>query len=349
MLLLGDAEVRARLARGRIRVWCDVAGTSEEYRLVRLSSGGHNEVFGVVGHETVLVRVSLAELSRSEQASYRAEIAVQRRLAAMSLSPRVHATLRFAPSASSSGAARLGMVMERFTCALDELVADARRCAEFFVAHRGERLVVDLLLRAGAAVSCVDTKAANVVVRLGAEPRAALIDVDVAFCGVRAPAGRAEDEAAATRPNGLEPLEALASALGAYDAGDRTERVVGACKAAVSLVILCLDMIVNGGVNCMVATTAMMYENVHVLMRLLHEDEMARYWRDGRSRLLWMGARMSAISQIRYYVGIRTAAVIPRLLQAANAQRHTRLLQRCVAAGDAAAYVAGRRRADAEI
>ncbi len=329
-------------------MWCDAAGASgeyEEYRLVRLSSGGHNEVFGVVGHATVLVRVSLAELSRAEQASYRAEIAVQRRLAAMSLSPRVHATLRFAPSAPSSGAARLGMVMERFTCALDELVADARRCAEFFVAHRGERLVVDLLLRAGAAVSCVDTKAANVVVRLGAEPRAALIDVDVAFCGVRAPAGRAEDEAAA---HGLEPLEALASALGAYDAGDRTERVVGACKAAVSLLILCLDMIVNGGANCMVATTAVMYANVHVLMRLLHEDEMARYWHAGRSRLLWMGARMSAISQIRYYVGIRTAAVIPRLLQAANAQWHTRLLQRCVAAGDAAAYVAGRRRADAE-
>jgi hypothetical protein len=322
-----EAALRARLDGARLTV--ELEGRRAAYGVRHLATGGNNAVYALDGAEAdVVVRVSLVALDARGRREYAEEVATQRRLAAAAISPRVYATLEF-------GDGRLGMAMERFAYALDAVLRDARLTARLFVGGAGEAKLAELFVRAARAVSCVDTKAANVVVRLEPEVRLALIDVDVKFCGVAA-------EPADAGPGPEGGLEAVDGALVRFEAGCRAEATLRVCRATVSLTILCLDVLANGAAFALLATARALYARVHVVMRLLHEDEVAQYWRDGRDRLVWMGATMSAMSQIRYYIGIRMPAMIPRMLHAAQRTEHAAELAACVASGDEGRYVAWR-------
>jgi hypothetical protein len=328
-----EAALRARLDGARLTV--DFEGRRAAYGVRHLATGGNNAVYALDGAEAdVVVRVSLVALDARGRREYAEEVATQRRLAAAAISPRVYATLEF-------GDGRLGMAMERFAYALDAVLRDARLTARLFVGGAGEARLVELFVRAARAVSCVDTKAANVVVRLEPEVRLALIDVDVKFCGVAAEPAEPDAEPG-PEPGPEGGLEAVDGALARFEAGCRAEATLRVCRATVSLTILCLDVLANGAVFALLATARALYARVHVVMRLLHEDEVAQYWRDGRDRLVWMGASLSAMSQIRYYIGIRMPAMIPRMLHAAQRTEHAAELAACVASGDEGRYVAWR-------
>ena len=79
-----------------------------------------------------------------------------------------------------------GTAIERYDCSLADVQLCPRLMRQVFVEGNGESLLVDLYARAGATTRCIDTKPANVVVRLPDASRGislALIDVDPVFCG----------------------------------------------------------------------------------------------------------------------------------------------------------------------
>jgi hypothetical protein len=267
-------EPRAVTVRGR------------RLELVPLSSGGFNTVYTMPAHPSVVLRVSGA-LGADDQRAYRREIAVQKRLAALGLSPRVFATL-----AQRLGArARIGVVMERFDGTLEDVLRDAASTRRVFAEHDGERALAELLLRVSRVTSCVDTKAANVVVRYVAGPvELAMIDVDPYFCA---------DRRGAT-------CAAFAQCLAA--ASPRS-----AVHAAVSLLILTLDA------ARLRPSVALPWPNLLAAMRAAWPTLERALRADARGASGGLGAEASAMEQIAHYTGITTVSGARRALERAAA------------------------------
>jgi hypothetical protein len=251
-----------------------------------LSSGGFNTVYTMPAFPAMVLRVSTRPLPAAEQRAYRREIAVQTKLAALGLSPRVHATL----TQTVGARARIGVVMERFDATLEDVLRDAGATRRVFAEHDGERALVELLLRVSRVASCVDTKAANVVVRYRAGPvEFAMIDVDPYFCADRRGAACAD----------------LARCL-------RAGTPRSAVHAAVSLLILTLDA------ARLRPAVALPWPNAIDAM-LAAWPTLARALRaDARGGPAGLGAATSAMAQIAHYTGVRTVAGTERALRRAR-------------------------------
>ena len=208
--------------------------------------------------DDVVVRMQLWATGRADAGKieeYWREVAQTRKVSDVGVAPATFARLVLSVGGGKSGTVRLGVVLERF----EHSLADVQDCPSLvrrmFVESDGESALVDLYARAATHVRCIDTKPANVVVRLprpmrelrrgpreGAEehrarmerlrPRLALIDVDPSFCGdPKRLAGRAG------RVAGESAVEDLDDALAAFGSDPSSRSPLLA--AAMSLVVHC--------------------------------------------------------------------------------------------------------------
>jgi hypothetical protein len=325
-MLREPGVLSARLAGAALHVQAR-DGRRALHALRRLSQGGFNTVYVADG---LVVRLSSRPLAPEEQRNYYREIGVQRALAAKGLSPEPLAVLHLVPPARCSyeerpyaRAARIGLCMVRFDCTLDAVLASAELTARVFIEHAGADALVELFARAAAIATCVDTKAANVVVRLRPAVSFALIDVDVYFCGIAE-----RPEAAA---GGVAWLDA---ALGA-GAPDRA-----AGLAALSLLLLCLDAAAVSPAMQLGPIVRVLRRHALALMRLVADDEIATRAPAARAEAAWMGARVSLLEQLAHYTEVRRVGDIAVELEAAAAETpQSRLLALCSSPPDPALYV----------
>jgi hypothetical protein len=281
--------VRARVAGKRLLVAGD---EKETCAIERKRAGSHNTVLFLREYDDVVVRVSREPLDADEQSEYYAEIEAQRELARAGIAPRVFCVMHFTTAARFSRAerpyarrVRLGYAMERFDVSLGEALDGG-----YEPTRKGRRALVELFERAATMVRCVDTTAANVVARFtpsGAEFR--LIDVDGYFCG------HLSAEA-----------ESVGNALASWDAG-RARASAGA-YAALGLLVLC--------VQARIAWLARYLLRHEVgLVRLVADDAAAEAMDSARDRLVWTHARVSAVSMLRRYGGVRAPWDVPAKLR----------------------------------
>ena len=161
---------------GRGSVTLRVRGGERTLEIRRLSSGGFNTVYALPALPRYVLRVSSTNLGADDRRAYHREIAVQRKLAELRLSPRVFAVVHAGD--------RVGVFMERFDATLEDVLCNEEDTRRVFVEHDGEGALIELMMLVSRVSSCVDTKAANVVLRL--DPvEFAVIDVDPYFCGAR--------------------------------------------------------------------------------------------------------------------------------------------------------------------
>jgi len=253
-------------------------GGERTLELRPLSSGGSNTVYTIPELPGSVLRVSSGALSPNDRRAYYREIAVQRKLAAMGLSPRVVAVV-YTPT-------RVGVIMERFDATLEDVLCNEEDTRRVFLEHDGEGALIELMMLVSRVSSCVDTKAANVVLRL--DPvEFAVIDVDPYFCGAR----RARAMCASVD-------FAMCVARGSP---------ASAVHAAVSLLILTLEAARTGPVPLPRIVDALLGAWPTV-KKALHAD------RGGRAG--GMGAEISAMAQIKHYTGIRTYAGVRAALSA---------------------------------
>jgi hypothetical protein len=323
-MLRSAAVLHARLAGTSLHVRAS-DGAQSTHALRRLSQGGFNVVFATDG---LVVRLSTKPLGAEEQASYYREIGVQRALAAQGLSPEPYAVLHVVPLERCSfeetpyaRPARIGLCMVRFDCTLDAVLKSAELTARVFIEHLGADALVALFARAAAIATCVDTKAANVVVRLQPAVSFALIDVDVYFCGTTSGAG----------PEGAG-LAWLDRALGAYPA----ERPL----VALSLLLLVLDAALVSPAMQLAPIARVLRKHSLTLMRLVADDEIATRAPATRGAAAWMGARVSLLEQLAHYTDVTRVGDIAAELDAASEETpEGRLLRLCSSPPDASLYV----------
>jgi hypothetical protein len=267
-----EAEIRgvltATFGRGHVRL--RVRGGERTLEIRRLSSGGYNTVYALPALPRYVLRVSSTPLGTEDRRAYHREIAVQRKLAKLRLSPRVFAVVH--------AGERVGVFMERFDATLEDALRVRAYARRVFVEHDGEGALVELMMRVSRVASCVDTKAANVVLRL-APVELAVIDVDPYFCRAR---------------RGRECAD-FARCL-------RRGSPASAVHAAVSLLILVLEARNPRPLQRVVAA---LLDAWPVVERALRADERN-------------GAQVSAMDQIRHYTGIRTYAGARRALRRAH-------------------------------
>jgi hypothetical protein len=332
--LIRSGEVlSARLVSGELHV---VSKTGKEERWVtkQLSSGGNNTVLELVA-QSLVARFSTEPMGADEQRKYVDEVEVQTALGGLSLSPEPLCILHFVEGHECSfksepythRSVRMGIVMRKYDMALDAVLRSPKSTAEVFIASDGESRIVELFARASSHATCVDTKCANVMFALSPLD-VVLIDLDVKFCGTRK----------RTITAGYT-LAAVEAALREFHSGDRTDSTYALCACAVSLLILCMDISKSGAMTVMTETTAMLLRNIHIVIRILAEDDAAVIFEAGKPNLMWMGASFSALSQIRYYTSLRAAGYIPFILRKALESRQTRLFLTCRASRDTATYV----------
>ena len=340
-LIKGKAVLSARLVSGELHVVAE-SGAKERWKTKQLSSGGNNTVLEIVG-QGLVARFSTESMGPDEQRKYVDEIEAQTALGAARLSPEPLCILHFVEGAECSFRSRpyerlrvrMGIVMRKYDMPLDAVLRDAAKTAEAFVAGDGESLVVELFARASGHATCVDTKCANVMVAFS-PLETVLIDVDVKFCGTQ--------KRAVTTGHSLDAVEA---ALRGFHTGDRSDSTYALCACAVSLLILCMDISKSGAMTVMTETTAMLLRNIHIVIRILAEDDAAVIFAAGRPSLMWMGASFSALSQIRYYTSLRAAGYIPFILRKALESPQTKLFLTCRASKDTATYVTAMQAAQA--
>lgn len=300
-------------------------------RVTPLSSGGYNTVY-IVNNARLVVRVSTKPMTTDEQAMYYRELAVQRALAAESLSPEVFAVLHFTPECAFAETpyvrdTQIGVCMVRFDCTLADVLESVEKTARVFVEYDGEEALVALFAKAASVATCVDTKAANVVVRLEPTVAFALIDVDVHFCGVKQRQVpnepnlawlRAELKRAASAPRGKPPTGAL---------------------VALSLLIMCLDSSPIASMGQLRRIALVLLQHAPTVMRLVADDDIASAVRtESKSKYAWMGAAESVFRQLSHYTPIRRLAEIESRLELASREgRKSRLLTLC--SPDAALFV----------
>jgi len=267
-----ESEIRGVLVAtfGRGVVTLRVRGGERTLEIHRLSSGGFNTVYALPALPRYVLRVSSTALGVDDRRAYHREIAVQRKLAKLRLSPRVFAVVH--------AGERVGVFMERFDATLEDVLRAREHTQKVFAEHDGEGALIELMMRVSRVASCVDTKAANVVLRL-APVEFAVIDVDPYFC--RARRGReCSDFAECVR------LGAPASAM----------------HAAVSLLILVLEAArIPRAAAAFPRIVGALLGSWRVVERALRADERN-------------GAQVSAMDQIRHYTGIRTLAGVRRAL-----------------------------------
>ena len=329
----GKADRADRAGKAGEADRADRADKSEACDVERTRSGTYNLVLFLRQYDDVVVRVSRMPLDEEEQREYYAEIETHRALARAGVAPRVFGVLHFTSRAGFSGVerpyarrVRLGYAMGRYDSSLAEALA---RGYEF--TRRSKRALVELFERAATVVRCVDTTAANVVVRYGPAgpvgpvghrprpgPRAALaefkmIDVDGYFCGTLPAHEGTVDEA--LRAWGAASLRSgSASSLPSGSASSlrsaATASTSSGAFAALGLLVLC--------VHSRVAWLARMLLKHEVgLVRLLADDAAAETMESARDRLVWTHARVSAMHMVRVYSGHAGAAPwdVPEMLR----------------------------------
>lgn len=203
-----------------------IGGHEYAYDMTWLNNGSYNYVgapsVGKVDVPDVLIR--LTDPNRCPtRAGFEREVRFAIAIADRGIGPAIYATL-------DVGALR-GLAIERFPYTLGDVAKCPRLMRQAFVESDGETALVDLYVRSSALIRCVDTRAANVVVRF--DPlRLALIDVDPKFCleqgiyGTPAPTS--------TGPFGVGDLD---KALGGPASGVYTQWNT----AAMSLLVHCID------------------------------------------------------------------------------------------------------------
>jgi hypothetical protein len=342
-LIRSGGVLAAQLTKSELIVFSE-SGATERWPTKRLSSGGNNTVV-MIPSQRLVVRFSTQELSVKDQVKYIQEIEAQTALAAASLSPppmsvihlvdRAKCSFRLQPYAHP---ARIGIVMQQYDADLDAVIQDPAMTAKLFVENDGEERIVALFARASSIATCVDTKCANVMVSFATATtplELVLIDLDVMFCGTSARAITAD-----------YTIRAIEDAMRAFSTGDRSDSTYALCACAVSLLILCMDISKRGGSTVMIETTAMLIRNIHIIVRLLAEDDAAVIFPKGRPSFMWMGASVSAVSQIRYYTSIKAAGYIPIVLGKSLESPYTKLLLTCRSAKDGATYIISRKGLD---
>ena len=314
----------ARLEGGAVTVRTRRGG-ERTLELRPLSSGGSNTVYTIPELPGCVLRVSSGALSPNDRRAYYREIAVQRKLAAMGLSPRVVAVV-YTPT-------RVGVIMERFDATLEDVLCNEEDTRRVFVEHDGEGALIELMMLVSRVSSCVDTKAANVVVRLEPTVALALIDVDVYFCGVKQ----------RPRPSDAPGVEWLRAELRRATSAPRAKPPLGAL-VAMSLLILCLDSAPVATMGQLRRIAAALLEHAPTVMRLVADDEIATVAPGNKAAYAWMGAGESVFRQLAHYTPIkRLAEIETRLALAARETRGARLLRICSAPPDAALLVAAMR------
>ena len=335
-LLRASGVLRASMRDNTLSV-VSADGARATVGLVPLSSGGYNSVY-VARDTKLVVRVSTKPMTSDEQAMYYRELAVQRALAAESLSPEVFAVLHFVSADECSFAeepyareTQIGVCMVKYDCTLADVLASAERTARVFVEYDGEEALVALFANAASVATCVDTKAANVVVRLEPTVAFALIDVDVYFCGVR------------QRPVPSKPgVEWLRAELKRAESAPPSKPPLGAL-VAMSLLILCLDSARVASMGQLRRIAAALLEHAPTVMRLVADDEIATV-SSSKQAYAWMGAGESVFRQLAHYTPIkRLAEIEARLALAARETRGSRLLRICSSPPNAALLVAAMR------
>ena len=333
--LLRERTVLRATLRDHTLTVVSADGRRATARVTPLSSGGYNTVYAV--HDArLVVRVSTKPMSPDEQLNYYRELAVQRALSAESLSPEVFAVLHFTSECSFAEEpyerdAQIGVCMVRFDCTLADVLESAEKTARVFVEYDGEEALVALFANAAAVATCVDTKAANVVVRLVPSVAFALIDVDVHFCGVKQRAVPkdpdlawldAELRRAAKAPRGKPPTGAL---------------------VALSLLILCLDAAPGASMGQLRRIALSLLRHAPTVMRLVADDEIASIApAESKAKYAWMGAAESVFRQLAHYTPIRRlAAIESRLELASRESRKSKLLRLC--SPDAALFLSAAR------
>lgn len=178
---IGDRNKGAYCDRLRLKV----SGEQSEYNVTLESHGGYNGVFSISpGNTDVLIRVAhphapdeTEEARQKREMDFEKEVAMMRKLAGKSIVPRIYATLNID--------GRSGFALERFDFSLDAVGDCPSLIRRLITDSDGEEELVDLFARSSRIVRCIDTKPANVVVRLTqGSAKLALIDVDGTFCSV---------------------------------------------------------------------------------------------------------------------------------------------------------------------
>jgi len=229
--------------------------------LTLLDSGGFNNVytFPADDRRRRVLRISQRALDREQRLEFQREVGVMYRLARLRIVPEVFAVYAFA-------CGRVGVEMERYDVALDNVEQCPTLTRRVFVENDGESAVIDLYVRASQHVWCVDTRPANVVVRFGREGGSGgaqlemrLIDIDTRyFCREPPPPHVAyhHDPSAGGLTglnglNGLTGLEWLRSALrrsctftfSSYLGFDPHTKDDPAAVAVTNVLIHCIDAV----------------------------------------------------------------------------------------------------------
>ena len=204
--------------------------------------------------------------------------------------------------------------MERF----DVSLADALDAGYDF-GTRSMRALVELFERAATLVRCVDTTAANVVMRpassssssssSGSSHEFRLIDVDGYFCGTVPSAPVSVRVALRAWESGSS---GPGTGIGPSSAADWDARASSGAYAALGLLVLCVEADAKratkratkrGGrpVSGTGWIARMLLEHEVGLVRLLADDSAAQTMVSARDRLVWTHAQVSAMEMVRAY------------------------------------------------
>ena len=272
--------------------------------------------------EDIVVRVQKRKLKRGEYESidqYWREVRNSGKLSEAGLAPRTYARILM----QSPQGVQPCVVLERFECSLHEIQLCPSLMRRMFVESDGEAALVDLYARSSGLMRCIDTKPANVVVRLPTSlgalertlagvagkaarrakhrrllPRLALIDVDPRFCGdPSALVGRR------ARVAGASTVADLDAALAAFGLGDDSPSVYGSSPllaAAMSLLIHCTVALNSSDLLFgfpYVAIARVLLARWHVVEQLVRLDEAD----DRTHAMVPGGGNTRVIEQLRRY------------------------------------------------
>ncbi len=220
--------------------------------LTLLDSGGFNNVytFPADDRRRRVLRISQRALDREQRLEFQREVGVMHRLARLRIVPEVFAVYAFA-------CGRVGVEMERYDVALDNVEQCPTLTRRVYVENDGESAVIDLYVRASQHIWCVDTRPANVVVRFGREGGSGgaqlemrLIDIDTRYFCREPPPPRVADHHDPSA-GGLTGLEWLRSALrrsctftfSSYLGFDPYTKDDPAAVAVTNILIHCIDAV----------------------------------------------------------------------------------------------------------
>ena len=149
--------------------------------LTLLDSGAFNNVYTFPpGHpRDAVMRISQHALDYDHRCAFDQEVRVLRKLAGLRIAPTIFAVHEFT-------CGRVGVEMERYDAALDKVEMCPSLARQVFVDHDGESDVIDLYVRASQHIWCIDTRPANVVVKVRRQHRRVqvemrLIDIDTRY------------------------------------------------------------------------------------------------------------------------------------------------------------------------